>query len=216
MLFVILHLFDFKVKTFLQHWIFTACKQSLRQGNIFAPVCHSVHKGGSASVHAGITSPQEQTSPRNTQPLLSTPQDQAPPRSRSPSPREHTPWDQATPREPGTPLPPEQAPPCAVHAGRYGQQAGGMHPTWMQSCFLCKRFIELSALKYEYCSFHIMSKFMSSTRAHSEASYYALVIIFSKYSSFHFGFFDILILPQKKKYVLAANSGITYNGFMLQ
>ena len=32
--------------------------------------------------------------------------------------------------------PPEQAPPCAVHAGRYGQQAGGMHPTGMQSCFV--------------------------------------------------------------------------------
>ena len=26
-------------------------------------------------------------------------------------------------------------PPRAVHAGRYGQQAGGMHPTGMQSCF---------------------------------------------------------------------------------
>ena len=26
-------------------------------------------------------------------------------------------------------------PPCAVHAGRYGQQAGDMHPTGMQSCF---------------------------------------------------------------------------------
>ena len=25
-------------------------------------------------------------------------------------------------------------PPCEVHAGRYGQQAGGMHPTGMQSC----------------------------------------------------------------------------------
>ena len=25
--------------------------------------------------------------------------------------------------------------PCAVHAGRYGQQAGGLHPTGMQSCF---------------------------------------------------------------------------------
>ena len=29
-----------------------------------------------------------------------------------------------------------QAPPSAVHAGRYGQQAGGTHPTGMQSCFL--------------------------------------------------------------------------------
>ena len=36
--------------------------------------------------------------------------------------------------------PPEQTPPLrsrpprAVHAGRYGQQADGMHPTRMQSC----------------------------------------------------------------------------------
>ena len=29
--------------------------------------------------------------------------------------------------------PPEQSPQCAVHDGRYGQQAGGMHPTGMQS-----------------------------------------------------------------------------------
>ena len=27
-------------------------------------------------------------------------------------------------------------PPRAVHAGRYSQQAGGTHPTGMQSCFL--------------------------------------------------------------------------------
>ena len=27
-----------------------------------------------------------------------------------------------------------QLPPGAVHAGRYDQQAGGMHPTGMQSC----------------------------------------------------------------------------------
>ena len=32
--------------------------------------------------------------------------------------------------------PPNQAPPWTKHppAGRYGQQAGGMHPTGMQSC----------------------------------------------------------------------------------
>ena len=33
------------------------------------------------------------------------------------------------------PFPGKADPPlCAVHAGRYGQQAGGMHPTGMQSC----------------------------------------------------------------------------------
>ena len=47
-------------------------------------------------------------------------------------------WEQAPPGS--TPL--EQAPsagsrhpPCAVHAGRCGQQASVMHPTGMQSCF---------------------------------------------------------------------------------
>ena len=48
-----------------------------------------------------------------------------PPRSRHPPP------------EAGTP-PPEQAgtSPGREHAGRYGQRAGGMHPTGMQSCFI--------------------------------------------------------------------------------
>ena len=26
--------------------------------------------------------------------------------------------------------------PCAEHAGKYGQHAGGTHPTGMQSCYL--------------------------------------------------------------------------------
>ena len=33
--------------------------------------------------------------------------------------------------------PPGADTPRAVHAGRYGQQAGGMHSTGMQSCCLC-------------------------------------------------------------------------------
>ena len=47
-----------------------------------------------------------------------------PPRSRPPA--EQTPPRADTPRE--------QTPPCAVHAGRYSQQEGGMYPTGMQSC----------------------------------------------------------------------------------
>ena len=34
------------------------------------------------------------------------------------------------------PTPWQGDPPCPVHAGIYGQQAGGMHPTGMQSCLL--------------------------------------------------------------------------------
>ena len=62
----------------------TARKWSLGQGNIFTPVCHSVH-GGSASVHAGIpppradTPPPEQTPPWGQTPWEQTPQEQAPP-----------------------------------------------------------------------------------------------------------------------------------------
>ena len=55
---------------------------------------------------------------------------------------------------PGTRHPPPQSrppgtrhPPCAVNAGRYSHQAGGMHPTGMQFCF------------YLFCNyFHISTK----------------------------------------------------------
>ena len=76
------------------------------EGYVFTPVCHSVHRGVSASVHAGIPHP---------------------PGSR-PSMARQSPLARQT--HPG-----KADPPCAVHAGRYGQQAGGMHPTGMQSCF---------------------------------------------------------------------------------
>ena len=78
-------------------------------------------------MHAGIQPPTGTRNPGTRHPL----RDQAPP------------WDQiphgADPPGPGTPWsrhpsPGPGAPPCTVHAGRYGQQAGGMHPTGMQSC----------------------------------------------------------------------------------
>ena len=39
----------------------------------------------------------------------------------------HPPCDQASPGG--------RHPPSTLHAGRYGQEAGGMHPTGMQSCY---------------------------------------------------------------------------------
>ena len=114
---------------------------------IFSEACvkNSVHRG--VSVHARIQHPPwghtsltrhppdqahalDQASSRpGTHPL-----DQALPRPGTSGPG--TPWtrhpkDQALPR-PGTHL--DQAPPDAEHAGRYGQQVDGMHPTGMQSC----------------------------------------------------------------------------------
>ena len=53
------------------------------------------------------------------------------------TPRPGTPPWAGTPPA-GTPLlvgtPRAGIPPGAVHAGRYGQQAGGTHPTGMHSC----------------------------------------------------------------------------------
>ena len=48
-----------------------------------------------------------------------------------------------TPRDQRQAPPGTRQPPSAVHAGRYGQQAGGAHPNGMQSCFLkwCSRSI---------------------------------------------------------------------------
>ena len=59
--------------------IITACKQSLGQGNIFTPVCHSVHRGGVP----------DQVHPPGTR--------YTPPWTR------YTPWDQVHPLGPGTP-----------------------------------------------------------------------------------------------------------------
>ena len=109
---------------------------SCGQGNIFTPVCHSFcSQGGSASVHAGIPSPQsrppradppEQTPPPrpNTPPAPDTPrsrhpQSRHPPGSRHPwtrhpwtrHPLEQTPPQTRPPREQTQPLPPEQTPP---------------------------------------------------------------------------------------------------------
>ena len=85
----------------------------------------------------------EQTPPRTRQPpgadnlLGADPQTRHPPDQHPPG--ADTPWEQTPPR-PCTPQsrhPPEAEPPplSVVHAGRYGQQAGGMHPTGMQSCY---------------------------------------------------------------------------------
>ena len=47
---------------------------------------------------------------------------------RHPTPTKQIPTGKADPR------PWQGRPPCAVHAGRYAQQAGCMHPAGMQSC----------------------------------------------------------------------------------
>ena len=88
--------------------IFTARKRSLGQGNIFAPVCHSVHRVGGylgryppgRYTHLGRYTPQAGTSPL----------------------ARYTPSGQVHPQQ---------------RMLGYGQQAGDTHPTGMHSCPRC-------------------------------------------------------------------------------
>ena len=84
----------------------TARKRSLRQGNIFTPVCHSVHRGGLPSRRPPLAgSPPGRRHPPAGRP----PGKEAPLAGRPPSPGK-----EALPREGGTPpagRPPGRSPP---------------------------------------------------------------------------------------------------------
>ena len=127
----------------------------LGQGYIFTGVCDSVHRGVSASVYAGIPGLggllQGGLLPGGTwsggvcsggawsrgcllggclsQCMVGYHPKQTPPKP-APSPPRADPQD--------------QAPPSTEHAGRYGQCAGGTHPTGMQSCYKDLCVLELA------------------------------------------------------------------------
>ena len=130
-------------------------QRSCGQGNIFTPVCHSVHRGGSASMHAGIPPPLDQTPPWDQAApprIRPPPRDQAdppqirpplgpgrPPRTRqTPPDQTPPPQDQADP--PGTWQTPPwdlvDLPPPGKQTPAYGLRAAGTHPTGMHSCSL--------------------------------------------------------------------------------
>ena len=97
---------------------------------IFSEACvkNSVHRGGVCLIACWDTPPPDQRQ---------VPPGNRPPSSRADTPRTDIPAEQTPPEQTH---PPEQTPwqqtppPRAVHAGRYGQQAGGTYPTGMQSC----------------------------------------------------------------------------------
>ena len=101
--------------------IFTTCKLSLGQGNIFPPVCHSVHKGElpgqvpPRQVHPpGQVQPPRQVHPLGRYPQTGTPRQVHPPDRYPPDryPQAGTPPRQVPPWA-GTP--PGLVPPCQVH-----------------------------------------------------------------------------------------------------
>ena len=91
--------------------IFTERKRSCGQGYVFTRVCDSVHKGGSASLHAGYHPPEGGTPPGRRSPRKETPTHQGrryPPRRRPLLGRRHPrgrrhPQKEAPPWEGGTP-----------------------------------------------------------------------------------------------------------------
>ena len=103
----------------------TARKLSLGQGNIFAPVCHSVHSedGGLPQCMLGYhPTPWEQTPSW----------EQTPPGTDTPTPQEQTsPWDQTTP--PGADTPPDHTP--------------GTRPPLRNACW------EIRAIRGRYASY---------------------------------------------------------------
>ena len=123
-------------------------------------VIHSVQRGGSASVHAGIPPQRDQADPPWSRPPPEPgrhpPRTRQTPRSRHPPGTRQTPRDKAdppgtrqTPRNqadpPGTRQPPpgpdrpprDQADPPRSRLHKYGLRAAGTHPTGMHSCVKC-------------------------------------------------------------------------------
>ena len=75
--------------------IFTARKRSLGQGNIFTPVCHSVHRGGLPKCMMGYH-PPDQASPRPGAPRTRHPPQTRHPQTRHPlyqPPRHRACWE---------------------------------------------------------------------------------------------------------------------------
>ena len=107
------------------HFI-TARKRSLQRLCFYTCLSFCPWRGGVCLSACWDTTPPGPATPRSRHPLPpgpGTPRERTPPQSRHLQGQD----------------PPEQAPPGAVHAGRYGQRAGGMHHTGMQSCCLCKQ-----------------------------------------------------------------------------
>ena len=128
------------------------------QGNVFTGICHSVNRGVSASVDAGIHTPlgadtplPQSTPPWSRHPSWTrhppdqTPQTRHPPDQTHPPgtrhiPQSRHPLDQTSPRS-RHPLPRTRHPPLRTrhpssrkHTPAYGQRAAGTHPTGMHSC----------------------------------------------------------------------------------
>ena len=148
---------SFNLKCKREKVIFTAHKRSLGQGNIFRSVCQEFCSQGGE--YLGRYPRDQEHSPQDQ---VHSPQDQVHPQP----PRPGTPPGTRYTHGPSTP-PQDQVPtPSCAHAGIYGQQAGGMHPTGMLSCF-GMRFIPVDPRPYSIQPF-------SRTKENSQSNYSSL------------------------------------------
>ena len=102
---------------------FYRLQRSCGQGNIFTPVCHSVHRGGLPQCMLGYPPPDQ------------TPPEQTPPWDKTPIP-DQTPLGPDTPRD-------QTSPGKQILA--YRLRAAGTHPTGMHSCLNCLPSINVNA-----------------------------------------------------------------------
>ena len=112
-------------------------QRSCGQGNIFTPVCHSVHGGECLpQCMLGYHTPWEQTPP----PVADTLPEHTPPRADTPQsrhPPEQTPWEQTPPRSrhhpPWSRHPP---PPQEADSGIRSMSGRYAYATGMHSCYI--------------------------------------------------------------------------------
>ena len=135
-------------------------KRSFGQGNIFTPVCHSVHRGGGSGkenppARAWRTPPvwrpppghgelpqYGETPPDQTPPPLPPGMENPPrPDTTTPPPRHgEPPWTRHPPHGEPTPHPPAMETPPGKQTPSYGLRSAGTHPTGMHSCWVSFNF----------------------------------------------------------------------------
>ena len=119
-------------------------QRSCGQGNIFTPVCHSVHRGVSS---------RENPPARENPPTRENP----PGPGRHPPDQADPPWDQADTNPPSpSPPPPDQADPPRKQTPAYGQWAAGTHPTGMHSCL---QYLLITPEMYVILGFKYVGKY---------------------------------------------------------
>ena len=87
-------------------------QRSCGQGNIFTPVCHSVHRGGVCLSAYWDTTPPHPPEQTHSSPGADTPPEQTPPRSRHPWKQTHPPGAGRHP--PGADTPQSRHPPGSI------------------------------------------------------------------------------------------------------